>query len=277
MAALLGLDHRSGRPRAVSNGGLGGFVTLQPQNSEVSRASFDSWPRMKRHRPAPIEITHSNEKLLIPATQTPVTFQKRRSLWSPMTPVSANAKASKIGMLDNVSSSCLPVSSRFENSALDDSPLPSLQRTPVKLPAHVFELPGSLLLPSQGFQPPPYTPPRRPPELRQRDSDDSDISPTPSLGTSSLSSGSDMDRFRGRKPVPASNPGLVSANVVSKPFAAMSIEELFEALPKCNSFAITQMWLPAMQNQYSALKSLLQEAAEVKLHSSRELTNIGKV
>ncbi|KAK5261777.1 hypothetical protein LTR40_001628 [Exophiala xenobiotica] len=56
---------------------------------------------------------------------------------------------------------------------------------------------------------------------------------------------------------------------ITKPFSAMTIEELLGYLPKCNNpTTITELWLPAIRTQIQKLAELLEDAAEMKVDES---------
>ncbi|KAK5377767.1 hypothetical protein LTS13_004637 [Exophiala xenobiotica] len=65
---------------------------------------------------------------------------------------------------------------------------------------------------------------------------------------------------------------------ITKPFSAMTIEELLGYLPKCNNpTTITELWLPAIRTQIQKLAELLEDAAEMKVDESLNQIAINQV
>lgn len=148
----------------------------------------------------------------------------------------------------------------------------------VVLPA---ELPGSILLPSQGFpqQNPPITPARD--SYTSQYSEDYLQSRTPSLDTSSSTDG-EMEIFKHltsppKRSVRANTFPVAATLNTSKPFSAMGAEELMDCLPELNMSVVSHSWVPAMENELKRIKALLQEAAEIRLQSQAGLENFGSV
>ena len=86
-----------------------------------------------------------------------------------------------------------------------------------------------------------------------------------------------MDRLRGRKPAPTNGAIAGSSTLVSKPFTAMTIEELFESLPKCNASAIMHTWIPAMRKKHDLFRAEIEQSAKRELVSDEALTNVAHV
>ena len=57
----------------------------------------------------------------------------------------------------------------------------------------------------------------------------------------------------------------------------MTAEDLIECLPEWNPSMIANTWVPAMLREYQKIKSLLQEAAEVKMDANAGLRDLGIV
>jgi hypothetical protein len=270
-----------GRPRASSHGGLGGLV--RPEDIVVKRYYDDSesmsWPSRGRIRPPPLQITHENDNLLVPPAPWSAKSYPSNNSWTTKVPSSADGGKPSRGFQKST-----PVS-RFNPGGLLKSPasrpvtpitvLPSVAPPPV-------ELAGSLLLPSQGFAPPPATPPR-PIKLQRRGTDESDSSSLPSLAhsISTESSSDSMDLFKGLSHAHWRANGLTSANGhkssgVSKPFSAMTIEELLSSLHGCDSSTVARVWLPEMQKRCSQLKDTMQKSEDNK-QSDSTLMDVGNV
>ncbi|OAG34623.1 hypothetical protein AYO21_11219 [Fonsecaea monophora] len=63
----------------------------------------------------------------------------------------------------------------------------------------------------------------------------------------------------------------------TRPFTAMTIEELLDKLPDCDHVTISQHWLPAMRSQLQKMTALLNEACNLKLESSVDQVNLSSV
>ncbi|KIV82123.1 hypothetical protein PV11_04253 [Exophiala sideris] len=203
--------------------------------------------------------------------------------WTPKTPKEGVWPDLLTGEEKKVMSSLLM--SRYNPAAPSQSfhsPPETPSRVMSMLVPNPAELPGSLLLPSQGFPQSDQIAP--PPSLRliRRDTDESNISSAPSLSSSNSSDDIDMDALRSlttplrRNDRPGENtmPTYIIGNrnphdaQISKPFSAMDIEELLRQLPRCNALMIDQFWLPAMQAQIQNMAQLLNDAGEMKIESS---------
>lgn len=190
--------------------------------------------------------------------------------------------------------SCVPVS-RDKNSfhgGMDqfrgvDVEAPAIPKQQRHSPPTIFELPGSLLLPSQGFSQlyPPATPTR--PIFLNQDPNETDVASTPSLSTpSSDSEADDMDFLRSLAPpsrrmtqTHTRGRGNSAAHPVipTKPFTAMSVEELLQCLPKLSSDVIANHWIPAMEQKLLEIKIMLKQATEIDHTSQKHLEQIDKV
>jgi hypothetical protein len=158
---------------------------------------------------------------------------------------------------------------------------PQTPPTPGQTATLPIELPGSILLPSQGFpqQNPPVTPARD--SFISRYSEESRSSRTPSLDTSSSTDG-DMDILRNfaspqKKSGRANTFPVLPVKNASRAFAAMSADELMHCLPELNMSVVSQSWVPAMETELKRTKALLQEAAELRLQSQADLESFGTV
>ena len=288
------------RPRSISNGGLGGLTVLKPvQASAGTPIDTGTWPRRKGiQRPPPLKIQHNKEQLLVPAPQMSARLsQETIRSWSPATPTTSEFDATVALMTvvnDQSWQSRVPIS-RFKLSPGLPTTSAYLPATPAKdfSPPKIFaiELPGSLLLPSQGFSPPTFTPvtPPQPGKLSRTDTSDSDLSTLPSLTGSSSVASADMARFKSMT-LPTRNRRLSTTDTttsstqsdtpavsIGKPFSAMMLEELFAAYSECDETTITSIWIPQMQKKLQDVKSLLQDSADIKLESHQTLTNLDKV
>ena len=160
-----------------------------------------------------------------------------------------------------------------------------------KLDPNPAELPGSLLLASQGFS---HSDPITPPQslrLIRRDTEESNISSAPTLLALTSSDDIDMKAVRSlitplrRNDRPGENvmPTYIISNrnphdtQISKPFSAMEIEELLRQLRRCNTLTIDQLWLPAMRDQIQHMAQLLNEAGEMRIESSVNEVVLNKV
>lgn len=154
-----------------------------------------------------------------------------------------------------------------------------------KINPQAVELPGSLLLPSQGFpqSEPPVTPSRHTFERSYSDESSSIWSSTPELSACSTVTALDMDVLRSfspkKKPTKSSISSQSAASVhkIGKPFSAMTAEDLIQCLPECSPSMIANTWVPAMVREHRKIKNLLQEAATIKMDANAELRDLGAV
>lgn len=304
MASLFYSKPQSSQLRIVSHGGLGGLVC--PGENERCRAvMLDDWmqteSKRRRQRPPPIQVqtsTTTATSLTSPSTsQLSMTSEMNSARpWTPITPTDRIRSQSLLGSDANASLSAATTTcsliSRFNYSSA--TPLIacfSPPQTPIharapptlnhSLPA---ELPGSLLLASQGFpQTDPISPP---PSLHRRDTEDSSVSSLPALSISSTSYDADMDTIRHlthplRKNDRNADLGEMPSYVITsqrtldqtqitKPLTAMTLEELLRCFSHLDSSTISESWLPALHAQLQHVTSLLQDACEVKLDTILE-------
>ena len=278
MANLLQITTPSTRPRAVSNGGLGGFVELNQLVDQAEYTSKYSWPKKRKKNPPPIQIVPYGSFTFSTTTSTSIAWR------SPERSPSASL-LSPIALTSELPS---PPVSRF-NAKHRSCIHPQSPQTPVT-PCHrtftePLELAGSLLQPAQGFpiqSVPPVTPTK--PILKLRTSEDSvtTLESVPGLSTSSTLADIDMNHFKWSPKKKAArlvgSPTLDGATpTVGQPFSAMSAEDLLQALPDCNPEMIRSTWIPAMLREHAKFKRLLQEAANHNLQSHFELKSFGQV
>ncbi|ETI24925.1 hypothetical protein G647_04295 [Cladophialophora carrionii CBS 160.54] len=64
---------------------------------------------------------------------------------------------------------------------------------------------------------------------------------------------------------------------ITKPFAVMTIEELLDTLPDCDSGIISQHWLPAMRLQIEKMIGVLNEAGNLQMESSVDQVTLNSV
>lgn len=282
------------RWKSVPNGGLGGVVC--PSEDTVGKEGIDVSPtcRSKQQTKPPPILTSSNARSvpMTPSQRSAVSAGGFQGFWSPKTPNDGVWPTSPVVEEKDVVSSLLL--SRYVSAApsefyhsLPDTPgsvLPKLNSRPA-------ELPGSLLLPSQGFQ---QSDPIAPPpshRLLRRDTEESNTSSVPTLSTSISSDDIDMEALRSLT-IPLRKNDRTEENTmptyiigsrntqdaqISKPFSAMSIEELLEQLPHCNAWMINQLWLPAIRVHIEKMAQLLDDAGQMKIESSINEISLNKV
>lgn len=278
MSSLLSAHVRSPRPRAVSHGGLGGFVQVD-QLIYDAHCSKSSWPKGRNKRPPPINIGFDGGMGLTAISAISLDLQGCRTPVTPYTPYRPNASPAIMTTIPD--SHCLPLS-RY-NMARRPCVCASVQETPSapnqKFIPQPVELPGSLLLPSQGFpqSEPPVTPPR---QIYERHCSDDAISTrcsTPGLSTCSTLSSGNMDVLKAFSPKKKAAKSTTSStsnqsfSKIGKPFSAMTAEELIHCLPECSPVVIANLWVPAMVREHEKIKVLLQDAAFVKMDANVEL------
>ncbi|KAI1625546.1 hypothetical protein EDD37DRAFT_607143 [Exophiala viscosa] len=270
--------------KPVPNGGLGGVgysgeVTIRREGDNMSPTYR---PQQRRELPPILTSSSSRDMPMTPSQWSALSALGFDGPWTPNTNDGVWSGVF-IGEEKKVMSSLLV--SRY-NSAIPSKSHHSLPETPgsvnSELDSNPAELPGSLLLASQGFpQSEPITPP---PSLRlvRRDTEESNISSAPTLSTSTSSDDIDMEALRSlttplrRNDRPGENamPTYTISNRnphdahISKPFSAMDIEELLQQLPRCNALTTNQLWLPAMRTQIQNMAQLLHDAGEMKIESS---------
>lgn len=281
MASFLTAKGTSKHNRKVSHGGLGGCVPVKPRNREHADTSKSSWALRRKKRPAVVDIDVDRENLTI-STMTPTSIVLHdtaipESLDSPLT------EDMKPAQLEEKIMELLSSAGHHETAEKSSVFVgrPQTPPTPEQTAVLPIELPGSILLPSQGFpqENPPITPARN--KFESRESEESTRSQTPSLDSSPTTDG-EMDIFKNLT-APQKRSGRANTfptspvKIASKPFTAMSAEELLQCLPELNMSVISHSWLPAMENELKKIKELLQDAAEVRLQSQANLEIFGSV
>lgn len=294
MASLFSTRQAEKR-RCVPNGGLGGLV--RPQTGTIPSDAIDvaAEPLLKkpqpRRRPPPIRTSCGV------ASDPKVVSQDHHGnssigcggLWTPNTPTDRLRSSLLVESKLNPGSAPLisqydPGAPRAQCYSPPETPISPLNSLPV-------ELPGSLLLASQGF--PQTTPISPPPSLRvvRRDTDDSILSSISTLSTSLSSDADLMETIRSlttplrkhdRTIDIAMPPYMIGSHSaedpgISQPFSAMSLEDLLEHVPEGNPAALTQLWLPAIRAQFQRMIGLLNEVSELKIESSLEQIAFHKV
>jgi hypothetical protein len=157
MSPFFDQSTRSNRPRAISNGGLGGFVQVDQLIWDHVNGSKTTWPKRKKHRPPPIDVGIDGCLLLTTLTSTSVVMPGCRTPVTPGTPWTVNTTNG--AFTDMMSSRTSPPVSR--NGAAGQTrfytSMPGTPATPEpKFKSEPVELPGSLLLPRvsrQSLQP----------------------------------------------------------------------------------------------------------------------------
>lgn len=283
MSTLFSLQVPTQRQRAVSHGGLGGLVQTKPGvfDSDEYLFAWNAWWTKQRRSPD----TDGKEGTAFASSPRDVRGPIPRSRYAkPLPDATVNQK-----MAESERSLFSPI----HQSPVQCVHLP-LQVTSKKQPLSFFsspiELPGSLLLPSQGFpqENPPITPPR---QIVRRKTDESSIASTlPELTTSASS---DTDDFEMVKPfgspkkkalrdakafqVTASSTLFEGHATTNKAFQSMTVDELLSRLPSLKVDVIQGIWLEAMRQEYSRLKVLLDDAGNVKLDTHHDLRHFGEV
>ncbi|KIX00996.1 uncharacterized protein Z518_10062 [Rhinocladiella mackenziei CBS 650.93] len=287
MASFFISKQQLNKTKAVPHGGLGGLVSPgggDTGGNDADAACESRWTKSKRRRPPPIQIASGLELSPIsPAQISAASSLGFGGLWTPKTPTDRNRSRSLIG--GDANEKVSPLISRYD-SAAPCQPHCSPPQTPMSprvsqtsLPA---ELPGSLLLPSQGF--PQTNPISPPPSIRvlRRDTGDSSLSSARTLSTSASTDEENMetlrhlttplrknDRFGTLSITPATTGDRpIEASRITRPFSAMGMEELLARLPELNPSTISQLWLPAFRIQFQKMTAVLQDATEVELDSS---------
>ncbi|KIY03131.1 uncharacterized protein Z520_01598 [Fonsecaea multimorphosa CBS 102226] len=247
-----------------------------------------------RRRPPPLQISGGFEAAtLSPGLASATSSLGFGGLLTPKTPTDRR-KHSLLGV--DIKGGSSPIAMRYNPAAptTPGVPLPEAPASPTSpYSPTAAELPGSLLLASQGF--PQTNPISPPPSLRllRRTTDDSIISSVPTLSTSASTDDDDgtMEALRNlttplRKHDRSAHSTMPSYTIgsrvpadahITQPFTAMTIEELLDKLPECDHVTISQHWLPAMRNHLQQMTSLLNEACDLKLESSVSQVNLSSV
>lgn len=297
MASMFASKQQLPGSKAVPNGGLGGLVPSKgvAVDQEIMATTTVPTPAKvtgkRRQKPPPIRTSGGAFSLPTTPSQTSaVSSLGFAGLWTPKTPKDNPWPRSPGKAKSNAVSS--PLTGRH-NSAAPGDLYCTLPEAPVtfmsKLNSLPVELPGSLLLASQGF--PQTNPISPPPSLRlvRRDTEDSTTSSAPPLSTSASSDEVAMDSLRNlttstRRNDQSTMQTYIIGNRhvqearITKPFSAMTIEELLDYLPQCNNpTTITQLWLPAIRTQIQKLAELLEDAADMKVDESLNQIAINQV
>lgn len=315
MASLFLARPQSSQVRVISHGGLGGLVCPASGDNErlgavvaegLIQTEGKVWAdgkggRGRRRRPPPIQVQTTTPLTRISASQLSVSSDMDYiGPWTPITPKDRIRSQSLVENDTNEPSSSTTTTttcsliSRY-NSATPSTACFSPPQTPINARAALnhslpVELPGSLLLASQGF--PQNDPISPPPSLHRRDTEGSSVSSLPALSVSSTVYEGEMDAIRhltyplrkndrsgdiGEMPTyvitgqPAQEQVHAHAQI-TKPLTAMTLEELMDCLSHLDSSTVSELWLPAMRAQLQQVTSLLQDACELKLDAILEET-----
>ncbi|KAJ9637993.1 hypothetical protein H2204_004583 [Knufia peltigerae] len=283
---------RHSASRAVPNGGLGGFICSDPAGSTealvATNANFVQATTIgkRKQKPPPILTSRSTPDISTPSIKTSAgSMLEYVWPWTPKTPkdrtwLKSHPEEDVNTRLSVVTQKDSTVQSEFYRSP-PETPLTLRSSLPI-------ELPGSLLLPSQGF---PQTDPISPPPslcLIRRDTQDSTISSVPTLSTSASSNDITMDTLRNlttssrrndQSIMPSYTIGNRNAQEprITKPFTAMTVEELLDYLPQCkNNATVKDLWLPAMWNHIDKMAELILDATEIKVDDGLYQINISQ-
>src|SRR3984957_8482064 len=267
----------SNRPRAISNGGLGGFVQVDQLIWDHVNGGKTTWPKRRKQRPPPIDVGIDGSILVTTLTSTSMVISGRKTPVTPGTPWTMNA-----AVTDMMASRTSPPVSSYSvaGQARVYTSMPGTPSTPEpKFKSEPAELPGSLLLPSQGFpqSEPPVPPARQTFGRSYSGGSSSTLSSTPGLSTCSTVTVTEMDVLKSLSPKKrevkptTSSACTTSVPKIGKPFSAMTAEELVQCLPQCSPSTICNTWVPAMLRELQKIKSLLQDALEIKVNGNVEL------
>jgi hypothetical protein len=234
-----------------------------------------TWPKRRKQRPPPIDVGIDGCLLMTTLTSTSVMMPGRRTPLTPGTPWTVNTANAAVA--DMTPSRASPPVSRYNvgGQAQVYTMMPGTPSTPEpKFKSEPAELPGSLLLPSQGFpqSEPPVTPARQTFGRSFSDQSSSNWSSTPGLSTCSAVTTAEMEV----KPTRSST-STASVPKIGKPFSAMTAEELIQCLPQCSPSTIYNTWAPAMLREHQKIKNLLQNASEIMNNRNTELRDFGAV
>ena len=260
----------------IPNGGLGGLVPLRHDGTESLQVMTD--PSCKplrkfRSRPPPLRISSAVECCTASPAQLSATSSLGvGGLWTPQTPTDRRKHLLLGGDNDGEAS---PTTSRHVTTAPRHI-FASPPETPIsEKQTSLAELPGSLLLASQGY--PQSLPMSPPPSLRllRRDTEESSLSSVPSLSGSVSTDEGTMETFRNlaarrqdrsKGDMPSSYTiGSRLPTVVVNPYAVMGHDELLDTLPGCDTKVIYHHWIPAMRNQIGRMMNALLEADKLQV------------
>ncbi|OAP65398.1 hypothetical protein AYL99_01370 [Fonsecaea erecta] len=270
--------------KIIANGGLGGLVRAELAAGDQAQDKMDAKIVSKfRRRPPPLRISSGCEAAsLSPGLAPAASSSGLGGLLTPKTPTDRR-KYSLLGV--DIEGGASPLTPRYNPAApwTPGAPLPETPASPTSPYSQITaELPGSLLLASQGF--PQTNPISPPPSLRllRRDTEESIISSVPTLSTSASTDDGTMEALRNlttpmRKHDRSAHSTMPSYTIgsrvpadlqITQPFTAMTIEAMLDKLPECDHVTISRHWLPAMRSQLQQMTSLLNEACNLKLESS---------
>lgn len=207
-------------------------------------------------------------------------------LWTPSTPTPAD---SEFGAWSSPESRDMN-SASLSSTRLSSPETPTRDKPLPDLPSD--ELPASHLALTQRVVQTELLSPfhSRGPSHRE-DADDCFVNRVPPLFSSDPSDRDTMDALRrqltplrkqdrfGQAMMPTYTIGQRAAreSQISKPFTAMTTDELLNLLPDCDSATISEQWIPALRTQFRKLIALLIEASELKLDSILNQNNLTKV
>src|ERR1700722_951503 len=219
MSPFFDQSTRSNRPRAISNGGLGGFVQVDQLIWDHVNGGKTTWPKRRKQRPPPIDVGIDGSILVTTLTSTSMVISGRKTPVTPGTPWTMNA-----AVTDMMASRTSPPVSSYSvaGQARVYTSMPGTPSTPEpKFKSEPAELPGSLLLPSQGFpqSEPPVTPARQTfGRSYSGGSSSSTLSSTPGLSTGSTVTVTEMDVLKSLSPKKREvKPTTPSASTTSVP------------------------------------------------------------
>src|SRR5271155_1102053 len=102
---------RSNRPRAISNGGLGGFVQVDQLIWDHVNGGKTTWPKRRKQRPSPIDVGIDGRILLATLTSTSVMIPGPTTPVTPGTPWTINT--TNAAVMDMMASRTSPPVSRY--------------------------------------------------------------------------------------------------------------------------------------------------------------------
>lgn len=302
MASLFLSKSPSSQLRVVAHGGLGGLVYPVVEGvKQTERDESHDVKRGRRRRPPRLQVETASSFTSSSASQLSVSSDIVYTRpWTPVTPTDQLRSQSLLESHTIASSTTstpttttLSLVSRY-NPAEPIAAFLSPPQTPINSkassgPSLPAELPGSLLLASQGFpQTDPISPP---PSLHRRDTEESSLSSLTALSISSPThEAEDMDSIRHltyplRKNDRSGSPGGMPPYVIrsrqpvrdphpkiTKPLTAMSLEGLLECLPQLDITTVSELWLPAVRLHLQEVTSLFHDACQLRLDALHQET-----
>lgn len=301
MASLFLSKSPSSQLRVVAHGGLGGLV--YPVVGTVKQTEKDEShdvKRGRRRRPPQLQVETTSSFTSSSVSQLSVASDIVYTRpWTPVTPTDPIRSQSLVeshtissSTTSTPTTATLSLVSRYNPTEPSVACL-SPPQTPIHAKASLgpslpAELPGSLLLASQGFpQTDPISPP---PSLHRRDTEESSLGSLTALSISSPTDEADMDSIRHltyplRKNDRSGSPGGMPPYVIrsrqpvrdphpkiTKPLTAMSLEELLECLPQLDITTVSELWLPAVRLHLQEVTSLFHDACQLKLDALHQET-----